>query len=113
MKFNHKSFLLHPPSRYCVSIILTGEQYKILTRKLKNENINRIIKKYPLEDKNVLSCILNNIKKDTLSKGRKLKQLNLRCDNNSIEKIEYYENMLGHSADAILRCILLTVNFMI
>lgn len=100
-------------SYHCMSIIVTGGQYRELKKSLNRKDINEILKKYFLEEKDLLSCIINNLKKNPIKNGRVFKQLNIRCNNYTINKIKHYELLLGHSADTILRCLLLTVTLII
>ena len=60
----------------------------------------------------ILTCMVNNIKKDTLVKYRVLKTINIRCDRLVIEKLISYESILMKSKEEVLKCFLFTVFMM-
>lgn len=109
---DNKNIKIYPPSFSCLEITVTGKQYRSLTKKLKSEDLRTLIEKYLLMELDILTCMVNNIKKNTLVNYRILKTINIRCDRFVIEKLTSYESILMKPKEEILKCFLFTVFMM-
>ncbi|KZQ36098.1 hypothetical protein A3464_06840 [Enterobacter genomosp. O] len=109
---DNKNVKIYPPSFSCLEFTVTGKQYISLKKKLKKEDLRSLIEKYSTMELDILTCMVNNIKKDTLVKYRVLKTINIRCDRLVIEKLISYESILMKSKEEVLKCFLFTVFMM-
>lgn len=109
---DNKNSRIYPPSFDCLDISVTGRQYAFLQRKLKKENMRTLIEKYLSMEIDVLTCMINNVKKETAVNYRVLKKMNIRCDNFVMDKLNTYERILMKSKQESLKCFLFTIFMM-